>query len=462
MTSAPLAERAPGLGRVVATRPFLLLLAYASATAIVPFMLVEMLVLVPSLLSVSAALAAASLVFVMRPRIPLSGAYAMHLVAIACFLLLAVGRPDAGSPAVLRMDLINAVQALLVIPFLAALADLDPELGERLLPDTARVIVLVGASAALLGILKLISTAAGRPWEWLYLGDGRYPPGAALQQDYNQFALALVIACAFAIWLLGRGAGNRFARVALVAAIPVIIAAVVLSNSRRGVVFLAFILIVAGGRAVSIRASALIHTPLRRWVGGVVLVGLVALSAYRGREVLSSSAEAYLSLTATTSRLFELGDRERLTSSRAPLVADAVTQLRDEFDVADLLLGRGTRYLYEMGNAFSNGTGVEYPHNFVLSAMLHGGLVLTAQLLAIVGVGLAVAWRHRRRSWPLGAAMLLLLAFALSSSMSLYSHELLYLLLVGTTFGAPFFAGGAQPLLSRPTRPFQSHPPLRG
>lgn len=411
---------------------------YLAAIALLPCMVLELVSLVPSLLS-TACLAVIVVAAVLDGgRFPVTRWYALHLATLGVFVALVVAHGEWGVPASFRGELLAAVQALIAAPAISALLVGRRPLARRFLRDSAIGVVLVGGTVATLGLGKLWYMAQGVTFESLYLADGRYPPGAALQQDYNQAALGLLIALAFAFWRLEvvRGAIERWV---LRAAILPLVAAVLLATSRRGLAFLGVLLVVVLARATwrvvvrpqSVRAAT---------IGGALgVVGLLGVIAWPQRLALSDWATRTFALGTSTARLAELGDRDRLLSTRAPLVADALAQLQGEYGPTELFVGRGTRYLFEMGSAFDSESGIEYPHNFVLSAMLHGGFLLTTLVLLLVLRGLVSAWQRWPDAWPLMVTTLLGVAFALTSSTSLYSHELLYTLLVAAAASGAWF-----------------------
>lgn len=426
-------------------------LAYCAAVIVLPVMVLELVTLVPSLASTATLVVAAGLAITVRAPARVTAMFAVHLLTLSAFLILALGQGAWGIPLAMRSDLIHAMQALVTVPLIAGMLGTHPRLSRRFLIDVARGVAVVGAGAALLGLAKLAFMTRGILVDSLFLADGRYPPGATLQQDYNQAALGLLIALCCALWLSSHATLGRWERLAFAAISPVLGAAILLSTSRRGLLFL---LLLLSGLAL----AAMLRV-FRRARGGrirlrlltVVVATLGVGVGLRERARVVDWAETFLAVGASTSRLQEVTDRGSLVSSRAPLTADAFNQLAGSYSVRDLMLGRGTTYLFEMGNAFNSGSGVEYPHNFVLSAMLHGGLLLTLLMLGLVSEGVLRAWRLRTSAWPLLATLVFASAFALSSSMSLYSHETLYLLLVSSATGGAWFAGHPPELPSRMT-----------
>jgi hypothetical protein len=71
----------------------------------------------------------------------------------------------------------------------------------------------------------------------------------------------------------------------------------------------------------------------------------------------------------------------------------------------------------------------DYPHNFVLSALLYGGLLQTSMTLFLLGAALSSAWRAGYDQRILVFWLILLILFHSSSSNSIYSTELFLVLI---------------------------------
>jgi len=420
---------------------------YAAGVAVFPAMLLELFFLVPGRTSLAAALVFAALAIVRGGRIGLSMTFAAHLALVGYYLLLAIIQPTWSIRNVIRSELIQAGQVLLVVPLLASFLAQHPAWRARFVADVGRVVTVLGVAAALAGIAKLYLMTQGVLFESLYLDDGRYPIGTAMQHDYNYYALALVVALSFALWQR-QSATWAVERFWCTVAAPILITAVMLSGSRRGFVLLALVLI--GAVVAWVRDSAARRSRPRSKLATAAFIGLFAAGIWGARSVVGSvpGLSQFAEVSSATSRLADLADSDRLVSSRAPLIAWAVSSLEENTFIPSLIFGRGGRYLTEMGSVFDSPSGFEYPHNVVLSSMLHGGLVLTFAVLALFAHALRRAWRAGRASLPVLVALTATIIFAMSSSSSLFSNELLYGLLVGVSI-----PGVLTPITSSRTRP---------
>lgn len=424
--------------------------AYAVGLSLIPTMVLELMVLAPSLTSIAVTAVFVALRVARGPRLVVTGALGLHLLAIACFVVTAVAQPQWGVAEPLLLDFLQAAQAIIAVPLLAGFLAANPAMGRRFLPDTARLLLAIGAAAAAAGLAKLALLSQGVLLENLFLDDGRYPAGTALQHDYNLYALGLLVCLAFGLWLT-RAGSTRPDRLLAFVAVPLISIAVALSTSRRG-----FLLLVA---ILGVHLATVVSTSRRARVAGALFAILaggaiaVTLGVASGAIPIGGAMQDRLDLGFAVSRLLGVASADDLFSTRAPLFGYAWTRFTTDMSAAALIFGNGMTYLTEMGRVFDNPTGFEYPHNFLLSALLHGGLLLAGLMVLLVGSALGAAWRGRGTCSAVLTALLVGLVFALSSSRSLYTHELLYFLLVAAVVPAG--------LLPRPVpRPVRGSPAL--
>lgn len=398
------------------------------AAALVPAMLLEMMLPIESTTSIKLALVFLALSVVAGTGLRLSLNLVAHLSVFAVFILLGIQPVGFVSDSIVRTDTLNAIAALSVAPFVAARLG-DGAALRLFVRRSSALMVTGGMLGASLGAAKLYLLTKGVFFESLYAADGSYPLGTALGSDYNIYAFGLVAGVAAALWLREDGVRDRVGSALLGASIVIMSAAAAMTGSRRGMLFLLIVLAVP-------LAPNLVFGLRRAWrppllplmIVTTVVAGLVVF-ATRGDEIEVTIGGQPVNL-AFAERVARMSSGSALVSTRAPLIEFAWQRLDGGYSASELLRGRGFSYLADMGRQFAAADGTEYPHNFVLSALLHGGVPFTLALIGLVGAGIWVAVRRRATLGPYPMLIGLALIFALTSSASLYSTEVLVYLLV--------------------------------
>jgi hypothetical protein len=396
--------------------------------SLVPVMLLEMMLPIASTTSLKLALAFLGLSLVAGGGIRVSLAFAAHLAAFAAFVLLGVQPNGFFDDGIVRTDVLNGLAALTVAPFVAWQVRDAGTLG-TFIRRSAVLMVIGGMVGAVLGAAKLYYLTQGVLFDVVFSADGSYPLGTSLGADYNIYAFGLVCGIVSAMWLRVSGRAGRVGGIVLAACVVVMAAATALTGSRRGMLFLLVALLLPMAPHIAFGVRRAFRVPLVAVLTlGAVGYGLV-LFATRGDEITVEIAGRPVDLSFAD-RVTQQSSGAALVSTRAPLIAFAWQRVDGEYTSGELLRGRGFSFLADMGRQFAAPDGTEYPHNFVLSALLHGGVPFALGLLALVGYGALVAYRGRAGLGPYPIVAGLALIFALTSSASLYSTEVLVFLLV--------------------------------
>lgn len=323
---------------------------------------------------------------------------------------------------VVRADLINIGVAVAVAAPLG-ISRMAPAVRSIFFTRFHETIASLGIFAALLGLAKfqLLSTTGYRIPFFIY-NDGLYPWGAALSGDYNEFALALVVSFGSTLWLLPREhrLGWRYWYHIGLVIIPV---AVLLSGSRRGVLF------------ITVGALFFAVPRLLRW-----LRRSTPLPQRRNSlkpVLLAYSILAFvtvLNLDAIASLVTQLGERQEyimavdrvseitsdaLFESRQHYFPESIALLSKKSELG-LLFGSGFDYLPYFGAK----DGEDYPHNFLLSSMLYGGIFQTLLVLILIWAALLSCLRGGTHGTILLYWLTFCVAFALISSNSLFSSKM--------------------------------------
>lgn len=304
-----------------------------------------------------------------------------------------------------------------------------------------RGFVLLGALAGYGGLAKLVLFNRGVILPFLFTDEGMYPPGSSLNGDYNFFSLGLVVAMGSASWLLQRDR-NYFFYLLSHLALPGMIAAVLLTSSRRALIFLAIGALLLFFTRVWRRnkAGALLARNMERrgrWLIGVTYVVLLAIAG-TNHKLVTERITSFFSeheVQVVTERARTLGTEESIAGRT--LYWQVTYRMLADSTIGQLLAGSGFGYISEMGAI--GGVDEDYPHNFILSALLYGGAFQAVLTLIMVGMVL-------KRSLSAGPEfrvvvfwILIFLLFHLSSSNSIFSSELFVVIMVLSLDALPVF-----------------------
>jgi hypothetical protein len=233
-----------------------------------------------------------------------------------------------------------------------------------------------------------------------------------------------------AFYVMKRDPSSIWRTVALLC-VPALVSAVVLSFSRRGLttVVIATPLLVLWALLSSKKPHFAGNTPWIRWKTlAVVLVLLTGVGLWK-LDALSefysgfSSADSLVTLTKRW-QTFQDG-----TYSDSRLDHWSITMERlARFRPLQYLFGEGFAYVTDLGA--DPDVEEDYPHNFILSSMLYGGVLQTGCLLVMVIVAFSRLCRRATRSGMLTAWFLLILYFLMTSCNSYFSSETAVFLLV--------------------------------
>ena len=331
-------------------------------------------------------------------------------------------------PSLVRNDIRNI---LVGFAFLATfgMAHLTQEAWRQFQFKLHRTMVLFSTLGAVLGLAKLFYYNQGGVIPYLMDPERGYPLGTSLTMDYNFYSLPLLLGILSAFWLMKRDGSSLWRTLALVS-LPLLVVAVLFSGSRRGLIVLAC--------AVPFLAAWLIFG--RReprpeqagsgaiWKAALTILGCVLLFC---ALQLDSVSQAVQEVTAADS-LSDVWKRwqtfQEGTYSDSRVYYWTVTLQRlSHFRFLDFLFGQGFGYVTDLGA--DPDLAEDYPHNFVLSSMLYGGVLQTSILLMMVFLAFTQLAFGGNRSL-LGGWFLLVVFFLSTSCNSFFSSEIAVFLTV--------------------------------
>jgi hypothetical protein len=360
-------------------------------------------------------------------RMPALGS--LFLLAGGLYMLKAMLYPPI--PMLVRSDIRNILVGSALLATLN-LADLTPETWERFQLKAHRTVVSVATVGAVLGLAKFIYFIQGGIVTSLMDPERGYPLGSSLQQDYNFYSLPLLLGMFSAFWLIKRDPSSLW-RTAALLCVPALLGAVLLSGSRRGltVVIVATPLLLLWALLSGRRTHLPVNRGRIRWKTLGVGLALAAVIAVLKRDSLDDFASRFLSadsLVQITNRweTFEDGTYSDSRLNHWSITLDRLARFRP----FQYLFGEGFAYVTDLGA--DPDAEEDYPHNFLLSSMLYGGLVQTVCLVLMLAMALSGLARRASGSGMLCAWFLLLLYFLSTSCNSFFSSEAaIFLAVVG-------------------------------
>jgi hypothetical protein len=195
--------------------------------------------------------------------------------------------------------------------------------------------------------------------------------------------------------------------------IPVVILSILLSGSRRGILMVGLILFVLFFKKKIITAKKQMDLVIFLIIPLIV----VSIISYYWIDIIVFLAESSL-IDYSIERIFTLGEELTGENQRITRFSWSLSHFSD-YGGLQTIVGGGFGYLKDMGRVFS-GDVEDNPHNFLYSALLYGGYIGFAGMLIFILRMFSAAFTHHRLWYP---AVLLVVAFGLTSSNSLYAYR---------------------------------------
>ena len=334
-------------------------------------------------------------------------------------------------PNLVKSDIRNILVGFALLATLG-LSDLTRAAWERFQLLAHRTVLLITTLGGILGLAKLLYYTHGGVIDRLMDPERGYPLGSSLQTDYNFYALPLLLGIFSAFWLMKKDQSSLWCTLALLC-LPELILAVLLSGSRRGLITVFWAVPILIGWLVFHRRLAKLRQRGAGISWKVVLAGLCFVGVLCVLK-LDSLTQFVNEVTSTDSfsglkvrwRTFEEGT---YSDSRMHYWTITLDRLR-RFEPVEYVFGQGFGYVTDLGA--NPDASEDYPHNFVLSAMLYGGALQTGCLIGMVVVALLGLSLRGQGSGMFAAWSALVIFFLLTSANSFFSSEIAIFL---TIFG---------------------------
>lgn len=274
------------------------------------------------------------------------------------------------------------------------------------------LVFLGSAIASVLGLIKYVNILSGSMSANYYNQAGSLISGSSLNSDYNVYALGLAVSFTLSQHLSTFWQGKNWYKLFLLS-IPVVILSILLSGSRRGILMVGLILFVLFFKKKIITAKKQMDLVIFLIIPLIV----VSIISYYWIDIIVFLAESSL-IDYSIERIFTLGEELTGENQRITRFSWSLSHFSD-YGGLQTIVGGGFGYLKDMGRVFS-GDVEDNPHNFLYSALLYGGYIGFAGMLIFILRMFSAAFTHHRLWYP---AVLLVVAFGLTSSNSLYAYR---------------------------------------
>ncbi len=236
---------------------------------------------------------------------------------------------------------------------------------------------------AALGLLKFYFLLQGVRIPIIYRSGKEYAWGTSLVADYNIFGLCLISGLISGYYILKRGIPLAYIVSVNLMALIIILASIFSSSRRTWFVLFMLLLVIAAkflknliiNFFVFLSTLELSRTKLLKIISlGIVLIAIVfAIVKFMPKDI---SIKYPFQLTRIKNRFVNTKNISETQSNPGSRFKkyDYAFHLINEYSILHLIFGNGSNYLKQFGQKF-NGSGYDYPHNPILTAILQSGLL---------------------------------------------------------------------------------------
>ena len=380
----------------------------------------------------------AAILSLRRVRLPIH--FPLFALTVAAFLATWI-LGGAGS----RIAAADAM--FLVVASLVGLATVaitpEQEDWERFWRYLTRIVSSIALVAGSVGLVKLALATRGYHFPIFFDTEGRYIVGTATTSEYNNYAYSMALGLA-ALYSMRRSERAVIVRNLAEASIPIVTLAMLLTGSRRAVLFATTGAVFLLFGIIAQRRRAARHKPARRQKNHLAYVVYGLLLA--GGTFQFESVIELLRVAFESNELEFVVGRGSMTfgsegyQTRMPYIEESMNLFRS-YSAIEKIFGRGFEYVFQI-SAMVGGLHSEedYPHNFLISALLYGGFLQAGLICAAIGSALANVLRVRETLPYLTYMLLVTITFALVSSNTLFSLPISTFIVI--VAGHPVFAAG--------------------
>lgn len=198
-------------------------------------------------------------------------------------------------------------------------------------------------------------------------GIEKFRLGTSLVGDYNYYAYGLFIGLSV-IPILYKIEQRKLIRMIFIVSFLLISFNIFFSSSRRGVILLTIYLLIFSYKFVFKKRKNTIDS-LKSKIIIVFIVGLFLSLLLYFQNLYTKFESDYL--VKLIDRIESTGDSSSITTERFLRINESF-KIMDGYNFFQLLFGDGFDYLKKIGQVTF--TPEDYPHNFLLSSLLYGGI----------------------------------------------------------------------------------------
>jgi len=276
-----------------------------------------------------------------------------------------------------RQDLVSLASVMVLAPLLEYGTMKQAE-RDAFLKVLCRLVLILSLSGAIAGLVKMELLNRGIYIPMCFNEREEYPGGTALHTEYNVYSLGIFLGLCTIGWLKRREE-NPLISTFITLGIPVILIALLLTGSRRAVIYVLLWILIWGAhvsatlfkrRAVAVGPKT--RSLVLRGTAGSWLVVLILI--FFNWRIVSTSLQG----------LFTSDEGSRIQERASTMMGAEAIETRlpyweyfmdrlGQMNATALLFGGGFGYIGEFGHL--TGVDEDYPHNFWLSSMLYGGII---------------------------------------------------------------------------------------
>ena len=304
-------------------------------------------------------------------------------------------------------SLIDAVTIILLFVFLWTFLKTDRDL-EYFENKFFLLLFLLGVFFALFGLVKFFLLLKGVKLSFLFSPDGKYPWGSSLKTDYNVYSRGLIFSGISGYFLLLREK-RRMKKWLYFFFLLLIGSAVILSGSRSSLVYGGLLSAVALIKTFPLIYKKSIKILLRFSFSKqnirssiifliVVFILVVGVASQIKTAKYLSNLERLQNRAASIKTLFSDSGNASSFDSRFNRWNYAL-ELYSGYSLPGKILGKGFMYLQDFGEYNETRSGLDYPHNLMLSFLLSNGAAGLAVIILYLLYILFLSCRLKHREY---------------------------------------------------------------
>jgi O-antigen ligase len=255
---------------------------------------------------------------------------------------------------------------------------------------------------ASIGLIKFFFLLQGIEISFFQSSNRKYPLGSTLVNDYNMFGLCLLSGLVSGYYIIKRKKSLHYFVVANLMALTIFFASVFSASRRTWFVLSVFSLVLAGAflknlmrniflflRTFKLKQSVFIRN-LTLCISLVTIIFAVVAFIPKDISIKHPYQLGRIQYRFNTIKNFsEINSQPFSRYNRY----NYAFKLINDYSIFNLIFGKGSDYLQRFGQKFQ-GSGYDYPHNHILSAILQSGLIGALVVIGYICYCLFIYLKH--------------------------------------------------------------------